>query len=100
LNDSKQALPPISSGTSTAKALTIRGTLLPSESWRMSVEVDGEPFPSSSVTLIAKNLRSILSICGFSPEDAISIMLVGHIKPTITATFFAQRKTPVKNGVT
>ena len=75
-----------------------RGTRLLTDSWKMYAALDGEVNLSSCRILTDENLQTILNICGFSPEGAISIMQEGPTKLTITVTYCGQKKTPEKNG--
>ena len=69
-----------------------------SGSLRMSVEVGEEHSLSLCQTQIEKTLQNILEQCGLSPVAVTFTMQDGHIKPTTTVTFFAQKKIHEKNG--
>jgi hypothetical protein len=82
------------------KELTIAGTHLPTGLWKMSVELDQEPIEHFYPKPIWVNLRSILKLCGFSPEDVIYIMQDEQQSFTITVISSEQKKIPEKSGPT
>lgn len=75
------------------------GINLRTDSLKMSVELGGALNTPSCLKVIEENWPSILNKCGFSPEDVTCITLGGHTKPITIVTFYAQKKTPEKNGV-
>jgi hypothetical protein len=98
MNDLKHLLRKLSSEASMHKDPMIPGMLSLSVSLRMSAEPGGEPSLRSCLMEIDETLKNTLNKCGFYQVDDTFIMQDGHTRPTITATYYAQKKTPEKNG--
>jgi hypothetical protein len=82
------------------RAPVIHGPNYQNAWWKTSAVVGKGPSRPLCPILIDENLQNILRQCGFSPEDATFITQDAHTKPTIIATFYVQRKIPVKSGAT
>jgi hypothetical protein len=73
--------------------------LSPSESLRMCVGLAGAPLTASLELEIVDSLVNILKNRNFYPVEDICTTQGDPPSFTITATFFALKKTPEKNGV-
>lgn len=82
------------------KVQTTHGIALPKDWLMMSAEPAKELYSRLWRNLIEQSLQNTLNQCDFFPEDVTSIMQEGHIKLTITATSYEQKKTPEKSGAT
>lgn len=81
------------------KEVTILGTPLLIESWKMFVERDGGVCLHLCLPLTVANLFNSYELKSSSPEDAIYTMRVDRLNSLITATCFVPKRTLERNGL-